>query len=256
MIIDDRIVQQYLSGENIESYKDCWIYNSGNKYVFETPKASEHIWVSQLCDKLKSQIKAFEPRNVELVRKLFPDFDNVTKDYTIMLVVGFPDPYDAMVLNHNGKEYMVFDLIQFGKEALDESYNCNRVLTHELIHMCLYNKYPLVEGLSYLDELNYITFDEGFAHALSYPEDITSFKFDMFLEEKYVIAKEKLKEALGETNFIKKKANRVSANSGQYWDKFASISGKLYLLKHIDEIFELYESGWRDFAKKIVNEDI
>jgi hypothetical protein len=75
MMFDDRIVQQYLSGSKAESYKDCWIYNIGNKYVFETPKPSERIWVSQLCDKLKSQIRNFEPRNVDLVRKLFPDFD-------------------------------------------------------------------------------------------------------------------------------------------------------------------------------------
>lgn len=41
--------------------------------------------------------------------------------------------------------------------------------------------------MPYLDELNYITFDEGFSHALIYPEDIISFKFDEFLEEKKVM---------------------------------------------------------------------
>lgn len=224
--------------------------------IEETPKPSARIWVSKLCEKLKSQIKSFEPRNVNPVRKLFPDFDNVAKDYTIMLVVGFPDPYDAMVLGHNGKEYMVFDLIQFGEDALDESYNCNRVLTHELIHMCLHNKYPLAQGMSYLDELNYTTFDEGFAHALAYPEDIIEFKFDESLEEKYKIAKAKLNKALNETDPLKREEYRISADTGNYWDKFASISGKLYMLEHIDRMSELYETGWQDFAKRILNEDI
>ena len=106
--------------------------------------------------------------------------------------------------------------------------------------------------MSYIDDLNYTAFDEGFAHALTYPEDIDSFQFDEFLQEKYYAAKEKFKQAITETDPLKMKEYSISADTGDYWDKFASISGKLYLLKHLDNIFELYQSGWFDFAHKIL----
>jgi hypothetical protein len=253
MRIDDSIVQKFLSGQEPISYSDCWIYSAlGRSYVFETPKPSDRDWVSQLCEKLKNQILYFLPRNIKLVKQLFPSFDDVTKEYTIMLVVGFPDPYDAMVLEHDGKEYMVFDLIQFGKDSLDADYSCYRVLTHELIHICLHQKYPCIQNMSYIDDLNYTAFDEGFAHALTYAEDIDSFQFDEFLQGKYDVAKEKLKQAITETDPLKMKEYSMSADTGDYWDKFASISGKLYLLKHLDTIIELYQSGWCDFSNKIL----
>jgi hypothetical protein len=253
MKVDDSIIQKYLSGQEPASYSDCWVYSAlGRGNVFETPKSSDREWVSQLCEKLKNQILNFIPRNIKLVKQLFPNFDDVEKEYTVMLVVGFPDPYDAMVLEYDGTEYMVFDLIQFGKEALNENYSCHRVLTHELIHACLHQKYPCNKNMSYVDDLNYAAFDEGFAHALSYPEDIFSFEFDEFLQEKYNAAKEKLKQAITETDPLKMEQYRISADTGDYWNKFASISGKLYLLQHLDNIFELYQSGWRDFSNKIL----
>lgn len=254
MLIDDSIVRKYLDGQKAESYSNCWIYSAmdgANK--FEVPHPSCREWVSQLCDKLKDQIKNYIPRNYQFVKSLFPDFDDVVNSYTVMLVVGFPNPYDAMVLEHDHTSIMVFDLIQFGQVSLDENYSCHRVLTHELIHMCLHNKYPRPDCLEYADCLNYIAFDEGFAHALSYPDNIQTFRFDDFLQEKYELARAQLKQAWDETDCEKQIAYSISADTGNYWDKFASISGKLFLLNHLDKIHEIYQTGWHDFAKKIVN---
>ncbi len=167
MRVDDSIVQKYLNGQEPISYSDCWIYSAlGRGYVFETPKPLDREWVTQLCKKLKDQIMNFVQRNIKLVKQLFPSFDDVEKEYTVMLVVGFPDPYDAMVLEHDGKGYIVFDLIQFGKDSLDENYSCHGVLTHELIHICLHQKYRRIQNMSYIDDLNYTAFDEGIAHKI------------------------------------------------------------------------------------------
>lgn len=255
MKIDDSIVQNYINGRNPETYNNCWIYSAfGRGNLFETPDPVNCEWVSKLYCKLKNQIVNYVPRNEEAVKKLFPDFEAVSSNYTIMLVVGFPDPYDAMVMEHDGKEYMVFDLIQFGADSLDEKYSCHRVLTHELIHMCLHKKYPKPAGLSYIDELNYIAFDEGFAHALTFPEDITSFNFNDDLNEKYLMAKKKLGEVYRETNPAMQKEFLISADTGDYWDKFASISGKMYLLKNKERLEEIYSSGWEGFSEIIIND--
>jgi len=252
MIIDDSIILKYINGESPETYCNSWIYSAiGRGYTFDAPDSSNREWVFELYKRLKLQINDYIPRNAKLVSKLFPDFDSLVKSYTIMLVVGFPDPYDAMVLEHDGKEYMVFDLIQFGKDALSQEYSCHKVLTHELLHMCLHNKYPKLDNLSYKDELSYTAFDEGFAHAVSYPEDINNFTFNPFLEEKYIISKEKMKEAIQEIDPEKQAEYRFSADTGDYWDKFASICGKLYLLKHISDLENIYTQGWHDFYRKI-----
>jgi hypothetical protein len=165
MIIDDSIVKDYLKGNNLESYKDHWIFKSFEKYsVFELPDKKHIEWVSKLYIKLIGQILNYKPRNGTAVRNLFPNFDEIAETFNIMLVVGFPDPYDAMVLEHNGKDYMIFDLIQFGENSLSENYCCHRVLTHELIHMCLMEYYPAPNKPSYTDDLSYTAFNEGFAH--------------------------------------------------------------------------------------------
>ena len=149
MNIDDSIVQKYLAGEKPETYNNCWIYGAFDEgYLFEDPDPQNREWVSLLCQKLKKQIENYLPRNELTVKSLFSEFDEVVYAYTVMLVVGFPDPYDAMALEHNGNAYTIFDLIQFGADSLEETYSCHRVLTHELIHLCLYRKYPKPVGLT------------------------------------------------------------------------------------------------------------
>jgi hypothetical protein len=255
MKIDDNIVLKYLSGQAPESYRDSWMYDAvGRGRMFEPPDPLHKEWVAELRDKLITQIKGFTPRNYTWVKKFFPSIDQCVDEYTIILTVGFPDPYDAMTLTHDGTEYMVFDLIQFGRGALDGDYHCSRVLTHELIHLCLHQQYAEPRHATYIENLDYIAFDEGFAHALSYPESMTDFQFTRFLAEKYGQAKEMLKKALAETHPEKQKSYLVSADTGDYWDKFASISGKLYLLNNIDQMEAIYNGGWYGFANKIIQD--
>ena len=45
----------------------------------------------------------------------------------------------------------------------------------------------------------------------------------------------------------------LEANTGSYWDKFASVASMLYLLKHMDSLKAIYDKGWRDFALKIID---
>lgn len=197
-------------------------------------------------------MKTLSPRNEDAVRRLFPQFDRIADNYTILLVVGFPDPYDAMVLEHKGRAYMVFDLIQFQEDSLKEDYSCHKVLTHELIHLCLMEDYPAAYEMSYIEDLNYTAFNEGFAHALTYAENIYDFVFDGFLAERFQMAKRTLQAALAETDEQKQKIYSTMADTGEYWDKFTSIAGMLYLLQHIDDIERIYQEGWHDFTTRIL----
>lgn len=74
------------------------------------------------------------------------------------------------------------------------------------------------------------------------------------LEEKFKMAKNTLRAALAETDTQKQKIYRRMADTGEYWDKFASIAGKLYLLQHIDDMECIYQEGWHDFTARILDE--
>ena len=78
--------------------------------------------------------------------------------------------------------------------------------------------------------------------------------FDGFLEEKFKNAKHTLRAALAETDKQKQKNYSRMADTGAYWDKFASIAGKLYLLRHIDDMKRIYQEGWHDFTARILDE--
>ena len=106
------------------------------KVLFSNIRVSVIGLGCQNCNtKLTDQIVNYIPRNRATIQSLFSDFQYVMKDFTIIPVVGLPDPYDAMFLEHEGKFYIVFDLILFTEGLLNEDYSCRHVLTHELMHI-------------------------------------------------------------------------------------------------------------------------
>jgi hypothetical protein len=178
-------------------------------------------------------------------------------NYPLLLSVGCPDPYDAMVMLHEGQQYVVFDLAQFVPHVRElyeqgEAYDFRRILTHELLHVCIRNRYPHPKNMSYNERIDYIAFNEGFAHALAYQEDMMLSKFDKILQNKFKKAKQTLSDAIMETDSTKQDKYIHKADIGNYWEKFCSIAGKLYLLKNKENISEIYRLGWKGFAKKIL----
>ena len=89
---------------------------------------------------------------------------------------------------------------------------------------------------------------------ITYPDDWKNFQFDGFLTGQYEIATERLSRALREIDAAKQHEYIIEADTGNYWEKYASISGKLYLLKNRSKIAEILQSGWTGFASRIVND--
>lgn len=104
MVLNDSIVWRYLNGGSLDTVRDSWIFKGlGSGNAFEYPVPTNRRRVKRLYEKLDQQILDFQPRSRELVLKLFPDFSQAMDGCTIMLVAGFPDSYDAMVLAHERK---------------------------------------------------------------------------------------------------------------------------------------------------------
>jgi len=126
----------------------------------------------------------------------------------VLLVVGCPDPYDAMVRNYENKQYVVLDLIQFTK-YVDLGYDVEQIIkqliTHEIAHICIHKKYPVPTSQNYQELLKHITFDEGFAHILSFSDNIETYDFTSIVDNHFKKAFLELQKAMKETDLNEQK---------------------------------------------------
>jgi len=258
MIINDEIPVKYFNKVEPKKYSEHWIFHNIQKgeCLFEPPTYEDEMLVKEVYEKIKYSLNQFEPMNEKLFKKLFPEYNKILDKTDVMLVVGCPNPYDAMVRTYNNRQYVVFDLIrltEYFKSGYKLDKLINQLLTHEFAHKCLAEDYKFNENLTYNEELNYITFDEGFAHLLAYKDNIESYNFfTSDYMDKYKSAKKMLEKAVNEKDLDKQKEFLYKANAGDYWEKFASISGKLYLGSNIEPILNIYKKGWQNIIYDIL----
>ncbi len=246
MKVDVSIIENFFQGK--DEYTEHWLFNhilDNGEFAFEKPDSKQRQMVNDMFRKVSTILNDFKPYNIIIFSTLFPLWKEVIRNVNIILAVGCPAPYDAMVREHDGKEYIIFDLIrilQYQKEGEDILSIIRKLITHEVAHICIHNEYP-VWPMTYREKLAYITFDEGFAHILSFVEDITIYNFGSIMQKYYSNSIEQLKVALAEHDYEKQQKYLESSNCGSYWSKFAAISGKLYLVSHLEEIYDIYKSG-------------
>lgn len=175
MIINTEIVDAYLNGEDINPYASMFIYNQGDRNIFQGPKKDKVEVVSNIKDEIINHVKDFVPCNKRIWDTLFIDWQNDLDNIVLDLVVGCKEPNDAFVLKDlNGRHHMIFDLLCWEKYVgkISLSKLSQNLLTHELFHVLIGKYYTDIEKSeqfgNYRDKLDAITFNEGFAHLVSY----------------------------------------------------------------------------------------
>ncbi|WP_346916995.1 hypothetical protein [Clostridium sp.] len=251
MLVDDSVVLKYLNGEEENIINSHWVFKNieEGKYLFEVPNTEKRDDVNSILVSIKSALSQFIPLNKNIYSSLYPEWKSIINDINVLLIVGCPNPYDAMVRKYDGKEYIIFDLIRFCDykiQGYDVELLIRQLITHETSHVCLHKQYPTPISNDFIEQLKYITFDESFAHLLAFKDNIQKFDFSTF-NKYYNNSLIKLKEAMKETDFKRQKTLLEQADSGSYWNKFASISGKLFLASHLDEVEKIYNSGIESF---------
>lgn len=176
MKIDASIVTDYLQGR--QDYAGHWLFSSlrDGEYLFDPPSPAEKGAVEELLTLVYGALRDFVPYNRELFCALFPHWREQAGTVEVLLAVGCPAPYDAMVREQNGKQSIVFDLIrclEYKRAGVDIPSLMRKLITHELAHVCIHRDYPACPA-AYREKLGYITFDEGFAHALAFAEDMSA----------------------------------------------------------------------------------
>lgn len=135
------------------------------------------------------------------------------------------------------------------------------LLTHELFHVLIGKYYTDIEESeqfgNYINKLDAITFNEGFAHLVSYnQQEINSVEWEK-LEDIYIQSINKMKLALMETNPQSQEQYIYDANFGNYYDKYACMCGMIYLAKEWQlggyaRLKELFDQGYHGFARKCI----
>ncbi|MDR2598744.1 MAG: hypothetical protein LBC73_00520 [Oscillospiraceae bacterium] len=257
MKIDNSIIDLYIKGEPSSMYSNHWVYSAiiPEQYCFTEPDVNRILKVETYRDQITNMCHDFTFRNNDLVHKIFDNTSTIVQNANILFTVGLPEMYDAMVREHNGRTYIIIDLINFSNYLnKDNSFSdiTNNFLTHELIHVLINEKYPK-EDFDYIEYLDYTSFHEGFAHLLSYKDNIMQYQLDDTYKERFINAKDTLIAALNETDPMLRQRYTNEANSGKYWNKFAAISSMLYLMKHREDLKSIYEKGWRGFTQDVIN---
>lgn len=244
--VDSRIADRYIEGEDTGHFRDEWFFSSSSldidegRNIFTPPKGDEDERrdVKRLRDLFSSALSSFTPVNRPLWDALFPSWEE--KDLPVDLIVGFPEPYDAVnTLSGDGTTHLVFDLVCWRKYLSfpEIEKNIRNVLTHEFTH-CLISYYnpsadAALRSSCYFEKLDGYTFNEGFAHLISYRStDIDRVDWhSKELEEVFASSKKRMREALSETDREKQKKFLYDAICGRYYEKYACMCGMLYLAR-------------------------
>ena len=238
MIINTEIVDAYLNGEDISKYSSLFIYRQADRSIFQEPEKDKTEIVSKIKDEIINHICDFIPCNKRIWDTLFKDWQNDLDNIVLDLVVGCKEPNDAFVLKDlNERHHMIFDLLCWEKYAgkISLSKLSQNLLTHELLHMSIGQYYTDIEESeqfgNHINKLDAITFNEGFAHLVSYnQQEINSVEWEK-LEDIYIQSINKMKLALMETNPQSQEQYIYEANFGNYYDKYACMCGMIYLAK-------------------------
>lgn len=238
MKINSEIISYFLEHKHLRDYQNHWIYNKivPGEYTFEEPGNVNYEQLNKFKNLVEEQILDFKPFNEYLWNQIFDSIE-VSPTTTIYLIVGSPQPYDAMVREYNNERYIILDLIRILNytDDFDKLKSIvNDFLTHEIAHILIGSKYPYLESMSIEDKFIQMIFDEGIAHFISYKEDVLNVDWQSKeMKTHHQNTFEKLRYYLNNRSEISNQT-LIEANSGTFWGKYVSIGGMFAVKEYYD----------------------
>ncbi len=259
MILETNAIESYLNG-NTDVLCGKWYYSLHPFSLPErTPELCEKIML--LWDEIANSLDAFTPVNPAIWNTLFPSYKEELETVVIDLIVGFPKPYDATTaIDSHDRFHLIFDLYCWSDYVgrCDIRSVVRNLLSHELCHVMIEKMLPDIGSVNtYMDKLDALTFNEGFAHLLSYNEqdiETVDWTSDSFAKV-HLRSCEKMHKALCETDTLRKEAFLKEGTCGAYYDKFICMCGMLYFAQvwrccGIEGLKNTLDKGFSGFAKK------
>ncbi len=202
-------------------------------------------------DIFKALIDDFNKKGASLLTGIFSPFlRGRTLEIPVIATQGIREPYDAWCADHSGRRTVFFNLSLWTADDLKKSGLA--VVIHEISHVLLAeaaSKTPDTQNP--LKILERLVFDEGIAHFIGFPGDREKLLTDY--KGKWPRAEAGLKEAIAklsdpQISTKEKEDILTAANTGSFWDKYASIAGlfraaNIYRTKGAPGLIECIKGG-------------
>lgn len=270
MNLDTKIIEQYFTDKSIKNIIDHWIFRSiiPGKHVYEEPPKENYDRLRIIYDMVLKSLENFTPLNIKLWNQFFGSYSTFSENVTIYIIVGSPNPYDAMVRqDEEGGKCIIFDLERIRSYSENDDQISDiimQLITHEIAHVYINKSHrsPNIEDSIY-ENLRYIVFNEGIAHFLSFHKDVLSIDwYTKEMEERRKRSYTTLLSEMRKNSLDKKEELLIKATSGRYWDKFGAIAGLFaivdYYNNHDKDLIcfrEIFEKG-PDLLLEIINSSV
>lgn len=259
MKIDGRIVEEYLAGKPADRFRDEWCFGGGHP-PYVKPEGRERERVREVYRQVLDCAGDFSPVNRPAWDLMFPKWREQTLGVELLLIVGYPEHYDAVsTKNPQGGEAIILDMLRWTAYLGHIKEAAENILTHELTHSLIALRAPEVPGDGergdYGSRLDAVTFNEGFAHLLSFK----GMDLDRVDWSQYGEVREKSRERLREALACREPSERERLISqgtvGSYFDKFLCMAGMFHLQETweregIEGLEWEFARGHRGFAER------
>lgn len=267
MTIHDGLAKTYLEGGDLAQFRDRWYFADSDlsrtygKNVFTLPPEDDTLRpkAQVVYDTILDIVSDFTPAGLaaELYDGLYPNWRELTDGVTVDLIAGLPAPHDAVVCTDpEGGLHMLFDIIRWtGMVDYDLAGNARGILTHEFFHVLMHTQFPAEDAPDYLSALDQITFHEGFAHFVQLASMANVDWHSQKLADVRERSADKLRRALAETDEAQQETYLYEAHCGGWYDKYAAMSGMLYLRRlwergGVPALRDALDAGPVGFAQK------
>ncbi|MFC2079395.1 hypothetical protein ACFLSZ_05405 [Candidatus Bipolaricaulota bacterium] len=257
MNLDTAIADRYREDRSVQALADHWIFSNIKPgcHLLQDPPELAYDQICELYEMVSSSLKDFEPLNLAIWEAFFGVYKGMPDDMIIYLIVGAPEPYDAFVRFHDGKNAAIFDLYRFStysQNPADLVSIVRNLITHEFSHIRIHENHLEPPHDAPIEQvLRHILFNEGIAHFLAYDRDVSSVDWDTEdLLEKKRKAYSSLRHEFSTCSASNREDVLIRATSGKFWDKFAAVSGLFavadYYVQHqknLESLTQLYLQG-------------
>lgn len=242
MKLNTSIIDYFLDNGHLDAYQSHWIYKAivPGTWAFECPDPSRIKRLKTVLSLAVDALDHFEPLNLALWESIYGPFKGISDAVCIHLMVGSPDPYDAMVRQSPTGEFCIFfdleRLSQYSDEDDDSLlFTLKNLMTHEVAHIenRKWLKMPSPMA-SWAAHLAFLTLDEGLAHFLSLRENVTAIDWhgETLRQRKKDVYETYFIEAHTQSELPLSK-RLEAASSGSFWQKYAAIAGLFALVDFV-----------------------
>lgn len=260
MKLNTEIIDFFLENGHLKPYEKHWIFDKivEGEHLFQCPEIHRIPDLHKALEKVIYELEHFSPLNLSYWEALYGPFTGIDNAINVYLIVGAPNPYDAMVReNETGEMCILFDLeriTSYGESIDDLIFTIKSLITHEYAHI-MNSKHIAFKGKDHTFEsrLAALALDEGIAHFLSIRENVDSINWNSeALIARKKNAYERYIESLNTASDQNMEQKLLEANAASnYWDKFGSVSGLFFIVD-----FLIYQNRPASDLKGICLKDI